>query len=135
MMCTWIPVLGPIEWRELWKGLSKDTHRRIGRAVRRGAVLSDPDEAAVGAELSIRRLRGIRLQVLFNMLFGIAMVGFMLAVKPSRPVGSYWFLLGGWALLVLLSPLLGVWHGQRVAKAYRRNRRVSETGRASSASG
>ncbi|MDP9387330.1 MAG: hypothetical protein M3Q48_05230 [Actinomycetota bacterium] len=115
--------------------MSKDTRRRIGREVRRGALLSDPDEAAVAAEFAIRRLRGLRLQVLFNMVLGIAMVGFLLAVKPSRPVGSYWLLLAGWTLLGLLSPLLGVWQGQRVRRAYRRNRRVSETGGASSAAG
>ena len=127
------PVLGTIEWRELWKErLSKDTRRHICRAVRRGAVVSDPDNEAVAAELAIRRLRGLRLQVLFNMAFGMVIVGIMLAVKPSHPVGSYWFLLGAWTLLVVLSPPLGLWHGYRLAKAYRVNRRVSETGGVSS---
>ncbi len=70
------PVLGPLEWRQLWKErLKKEDRRRIWKAVRRGAVLSDPDEAAVAAEFAIRRLRGLRLYILFNVMFGIAIVG------------------------------------------------------------
>ncbi len=130
------PVLGPLEWRQLWKErLNKDDRRRIWKAVRRGAVLSDPDEAAVAAEFAIRRLRGLRLYILFNVLFGIAIVGGMLAVKPSHPVGAYWFLLGLWTLSLFVTPLLGVWHGRRVSRAYRVNRKLSETGGASSATG
>ena len=128
------PVLGPIEWRELWRGrLNKDARRRIWQAVRRGAVLNDADEAAVAAEFAIRRLRGLRLQMVLRTLLGIAVVGGMLAVKPAHPVGSYWFLLGLWTLSLFLYPVLGVRHGRRVARAYRLNRTVSETGGASSA--
>jgi hypothetical protein len=130
------PVLSPIEWRELWKErLRKDARCRIWRAVRRASVLSHPDEAAIAAEFAIRRLRGLRLYVLFNVVFGIVTLGLMWAVKPSDPASSFWFLLALWGLSLIASPMLGIWHGRRVARAYRLNRQASEAGQGSSVTG
>jgi len=106
--------------------MTPQTRRRIERAVRHGLVVSDPDEAAVAAELAIRRLRALRWQVILKVGIGLFALGALSVAQPSHPSGSYWLFMASWGIYVPAVLLLARWHGRRVARAYRVNRSLSE---------
>ena len=84
------------------------------------------DEAAIAAEFAIRSARSLRLAAAAAGLFGVTLLGALLAVRPADPSGYYWLQITFAVIWMTLAPLVMLYRMRRALVAYRGNLALSD---------